>query len=155
MGGAGDDTLNGGAGDDTLNGGAGSNTLNGGAGDDYYVVVVGDAGAGTTVTEDMDEGMDTLHYVPQAENDETDLKESEIGVTAVTTRQYVEVTLGTPNDDSITAHADGATVLGREGDDTLTGGDGVDTLVGCAGENTLTGGGGNDVFGVFNGGRRC
>ena len=75
------------------------------------------------------------------------------GVCPLLTPANVEVVVGTPNDDYLTANAGGATILGREGDDTLTGGTAVyDTLVGCAGENTLTGGGGDDVFGVFNGG---
>ena len=148
MGGPGADTLNGDAGNDRLIGGAGRNTLNGGPGDDYYAVVVGDLG---TVTEDANEGMDTLHYVAQADNDETDADESKTGA-SVTTPANVEITLGTPNDDSITAHPDGATILGREGNDTLIGGAEVDVLVGCDGENTLTGGGESDVFGVFNDG---
>ncbi|WP_342588882.1 M10 family metallopeptidase, partial [Neorhizobium tomejilense] len=49
-------TITGGAGNDTLNGGAGADTLIGGAGDDTYVV----DNAGDTVTENTDEGTDTI-----------------------------------------------------------------------------------------------
>ena len=135
-----------------MGGDAGNNAYNGGAGDDHFVKVVGDAG---NVSEAADGGMDTLSYVPQDENKETEDKESEIGVGAdatVTTPDNVEVILGSSNDDNITAAAGGATILGREGDDDLNGGAGMDVLVGCAGENTLSGAGGNDVFGVFNDG---
>ena len=108
-----------------------------------------------TVIEDVDEGMDTVHYTAPPDNETTtDADESENGVTVTKTPQYVEVLTGTQNGDTITAHADGATILGLEGDDTLSGATGVgvvgvDTLVGCTGENTLRGGGGSDVFGVF------
>ena len=144
------DTLNGGDDNDTLNGGAGQDTLNGGAGDDTYVAVEGGNNA-DIVTEDEDEGTDTVHYTAPADDDSTMDDESMDGVTA-TTPNNVEVVTGTQNADTLTAATAGATILGREGNDTLVGGAGVDVLVGCVGENTLTGGDEDDVFGVFNDG---
>ncbi len=55
-GGAGSDTLSGDAGNDTLNGGAGADALAGGLGDDTYII----DNAGDTVSEDADEGIDTV-----------------------------------------------------------------------------------------------
>ena len=66
-GGAGDDTLSGGDDSDTLNGGADNDTLNGGDGDDTYMAVE----AGDTVTEDPDEGMDTVHYATLEDDADT------------------------------------------------------------------------------------
>ena len=153
MGGAGDDTLNGHGGNDTLMGGAGDNNLDGGPGDDYYGVMRGDTG---TVTEDAEEGDDSLRYIATADNDATtDVDESEMGVgtdtAGIDTPANVETVFGTPNDDYIEANDGGGAVLGREGDDDLDGGTGVDTLVGCAGENTLNGDEEDDVFGVLSG----
>ena len=152
---AGNDTLNGDAGNDTLVGGAGDNTYNGGAGDDTFVVLVTEDDVADDVTEAVGGGMDTLSFVPLADNKETMMvDESEDGVggenTSVTTPNNVEEVLGSPNADNITAAPGGATILGREGNDDLNGGIAVDVLVGCAGSNTLNGGGGNDIFGVFN-----
>ena len=150
MGGPGADTLNGGAGNDTLDGGPDTDAgLNGNAGDDTYVGVIQDEN--DNVTEQDMEGMDTLYYAPEADNEATsDMDESEAGVEA-TTPNNVETVFGTQNTDTLTA-ATGATVLGLGGDDMLTASDTGNTLVGCAGKNTLTGAVGNDVFGVYNDG---
>ena len=163
-GGGGNDTLNGGAGVDTLNGGGGNDTLDGGPGtdttldgmdgDDTYVGVI--AAENTSVTEDTDEGMDTLHYAPVEDNEATtDVDESEAGIgtsgSPTTTPANVETVFGTQNADFLTAAA-GATVLGLGGGDTINADAGGNTLVGCAGENTLVGAAGNDVFGVYNDG---
>lgn len=146
IGGAGVDTLSGAGGNDTLIGGAGADNLNGNAGDDTYLYVNGD-----TVSEEANEGMDTVRYAPPADDPTTNgIDESMNGVTA-TTPSNVETVFGTQNADTLTAAA-GATILGLGGDDTLTADAGGSTLVGCAGENTLVGAAGNDVFGVYNDG---
>ena len=158
MGGAGADALTGGAGDDTLSGGPGTEaTLDGMDGDDTYMGVEG----GETVTEDANEGMDTVYYAAPPDDpgtEDTDESMNGIGTSgsAVGTPSNVETVFGTQNDDYLTAAA-GAAVLGLGGDDVLSGNsdataDVVETLVGCAGENTLTGAAGNDVFGVYNDG---
>ena len=105
MGGADNDTLNGDAGNDILMGGAGTdNDLDGGDGDDYYGVIVVDTGS---VTEDMNEGMDTLRYIPQADNPETDADDSGWAMVSIVTGgtidtpANVEVAVGTPNVDYI------------------------------------------------------
>ena len=153
-GGDGDDTLSGGAGEDILSGGDDSDTLNGGAdndmldggdGNDTYMAVE----AGDTVTEDPEEGMDTVHYAT-LEDDDTSMDDE--SVVTDTLAANVEVVVGTPNVDNLTAADTAVTILGLGGNDNLTGNDGDDTLVGCAGENTLTGAAGDDVFGVFNDG---
>ena len=91
--------------------------------------------------------MDTVHYATLEDGADTDADES---IVTDTIADNVEVAVGTPNVDNLTAPSTGATILGLGGNDNLTGGTGDDTLVGCAGENTLVGGGGNNVFGVFN-----
>ena len=157
MGGEGDDDLDGNAGNDTLVGGEGDDDLDGGEGNDTYVGVASGEIADVTepaddaATMDMREGgVDTLHFaVLEDDEDTANVDES---ILTANTPANVEVVIGTPNVDNITAAASGVTILGLEGDDTLIGGGGVDTLVGCDGENTLTGGAESDVFGVFNDG---
>ena len=145
-GGDGDDTLSGGDGDDTLSGGDGDDTLSGGDGDDTYMAVE----AGDTVTEGPEEGMDTVHYAT-LEDAET-MPRDESVVADIILAANVEVVVGTPNVDNLTAANTAVTILGLGGNDNLTGNAGDDTLIGCAGENTLAGAAGDDVFGVFNDG---
>lgn len=158
-GGAGDDILNGGAGDDDLDGGADSDTLNGGAGDDTLDGNAGDdiymgVESGDTVNEVADEGMDTIHYATL--EDDPDTATTDESIVTDTIADNVEVVVGTPNVDNLTAGGTGVTILGLGGNDTLTGGNGNDVLVGCAGENTLAdAAGGDDVFGVFNDGAKA
>ena len=148
MGGGGADSLTGGAGNDIIDGGADTDTtLAGGDGDDTYMAFI----AAETITEADTDGagmMDTVHYATLRDDPATDGNDESI--VNDTTPDNVEVAIGTPNVDTLTAAASGVTILGLGGNDTLTGAAGNDVLVGCAGEDTLVGGGGNNVFGIFN-----
>ena len=148
IGGAGADTLTGGAGDDIIDGGADDDTtLDGGDGDDTYMAFVADE----TITEAATDGagmMDTVHYATLT--DDADTAGTDESVVTDTTPDNVEIVVGTPNVDNLTAADTGVTILGLGGNDVLVGGSGIDTLVGCGGMDTLTGGGGNDNFGIFN-----
>ena len=117
IGNGGVNVLTGGAGDDYLDGGAGADSLVGGANDDTYVV----DNTGDTVTENSDEGNDTVQASITFD---------------LTSRPNVEnVTLiGFAN-----SNATGNAVANR-----LTGNAGVNMLAGGAGADTLQGGGGDD-----------
>ncbi|WP_162183339.1 beta strand repeat-containing protein, partial [Neorhizobium vignae] len=107
-GGAGDDTLSGDAGNDTLNGGAGADALSGGTGNDIYVV----DNAGDTVTENADEGTDTV---------QTNL---------------ASYTLGTDVENLTNTGTATFAGNGNALNNVMTGGTSVDTLKGGAGDDT-------------------
>ncbi|KAB1119663.1 calcium-binding protein, partial [Neorhizobium galegae] len=107
-GGAGDDTLSGDAGADTLNGGAGADALSGGTGNDIYVV----DNVGDTVTENADEGTDTV---------QTNLAIYTLG-TDVENLTYTGTVAFAGNGNAL--------------NNVMTGGTGVDTLKGGAGDDT-------------------
>ncbi|MCQ1769663.1 calcium-binding protein, partial [Neorhizobium galegae] len=107
-GGAGDDTLSGEAGTDTLNGGAGADALSGGTGNDIYVV----DNAGDTVTENADEGTDTV---------QTNL---------------AIYTLGTDVENLTNTGTAAFAGNGNALNNVMTGGTGVDTLKGGVGDDT-------------------
>ncbi|WP_425504959.1 DUF4214 domain-containing protein [Rhizobium indicum] len=107
-GGAGADTLAGGAGNDTLDGGAGADTLIGGSGDDTYIV----DNAGDVVTENADEGTDTVK-------------------TSLTT-----YTLGADVENLTYTGTAAFTGTGNALDNLITGGTGADHLAGGLGNDT-------------------
>ncbi|MCQ1839428.1 beta strand repeat-containing protein, partial [Neorhizobium galegae] len=107
-GGIGDDALSGDAGNDTLNGGAGADALSGGTGNDIYVV----DNAGDTVTENADEGTDTV---------QTNL---------------TSYTLGTDVENLTNTGTAAFAGNGNALNNVMTGGTGVDTLKGGVGDDT-------------------
>ncbi|MBB3397890.1 Ca2+-binding RTX toxin-like protein [Rhizobium sp. BK060] len=107
-GGVGNDTLSGDAGNDRLNGGAGADALSGGTGNDIYVV----DNAGDTVTENADEGTDTVQA------------------------NLASYTLGANVENLTNIGATAFAGTGNTLDNVLTGGAGVDTLKGGAGDDT-------------------
>ena len=109
--------------------------------------------ADDVVDEEPMEGMDTVHYATL--EDDADTANTDESIVTDTITANVEVAVGTPNVDNLTAPSTGATILGLGGNDMLTGGTGDDVLVGCTGENTLVGGGGNNVFGVYDDGENA
>ncbi|MCC7425487.1 MAG: calcium-binding protein [Alphaproteobacteria bacterium] len=139
-----DDTLNGGDGNDTLDGGAGNDTMLGGAGDDVYLVDAGD-----TVTENADEGTDTVvagfTYLLGA-NVENLLLLDAGGAIDGTGNELDNLIIGNASANTLNGGDGNDTLVGGDGDDNLQGGDGNDTLVGGAGTNTMNGGAGDDTF---------
>ena len=118
--GTGNDLANiiiGNSGNNTLEGGVGSDTMQGGAGNDTYVV----GSAGDIVTENLDEGTDTV-------------------------QSSVTVMLGA-NIENLTLT--GSALIDGTGNDLaniLIGNSGNNTLDGGAGDDTLQGGAGNDTY---------
>ncbi|CAN7610806.1 M10 family metallopeptidase C-terminal domain-containing protein [Neorhizobium sp. LjRoot104] len=107
-GGAGDDTLSGDAGADTLNGGAGADALSGGTGNDIYVI----DNAGDTVTENADEGTDTVQTT------------------------LISYMLGTDVENLTNTGTAAFAGNGNVLNNVMTGGTGVDTLKGGVGDDT-------------------
>ena len=122
-------TLMGGGGDDWLNGYLGADTMAGGIDNDTYLV----DDAGDVVTENMDEGLDTIF--------------STIDFSLAANGSNVEG-LGLLEGAAINATGNGLDnwLSGNSLDNTLIGGGGNDTLVGGAGVDTMDGGIGDDTY---------
>lgn len=130
-------SLTGGIGNDTLDGGVGVDTLKGGKGDDGYIVDLIAAGGVAklqdTVTENLDEGSDTI--ILRTAGD--------LGLTKATT-----LILGA-NIENLDASSTGNNMLNLTGnalDNKLTGNDADNVLDGGLGADTLSGGAGNDIY---------
>jgi len=117
-------TITGGAGNDALDGGAGADTLIGGTGNDTYIV----DDAGDLVTENSDEGIDTVRTALASYTLGSDVE----NLSFVGTGIFV----GTGNSLA----------------NTIRGWTGADTLDGKAGADILIGGAGNDTYIVDNAG---
>ncbi|MGB7374693.1 calcium-binding protein, partial [Pontixanthobacter sp.] len=119
-----DDTLEGGEGDDRLVGGIGADAMSGGLGNDIYYV----DDAGDTVTENADEGTDTV-----------------VSTVNYTLGDNVEnLTLTGTGPLNGTGNALDNRIVGRDGVNVLSGLAGNDVLVGGASDDTLEGGEGDD-----------
>lgn len=118
-------TLTGNDGNNTLDGAAGADAMTGGKGNDVYIV----DDAGDTVTENANEGTDTIrasvNYTLSAEVEHLVLTGAAL------------VGSGNALDNSLT---------GTAGDNTLSGLDGNDYLDGLAGADTMIGGDGDDTY---------
>jgi Ca2+-binding RTX toxin-like protein len=173
-GGTGGDSLNAYGGDDVLNGGAGHDYLYGGQGDDTYVFNLGDSSAsgGDTVTENANQGMDTillhgvdpgdahlwtanssasLHVAYSATDDITITggSYSSAGI-AVGSVEEVKFDDGTTWDLTgglhLVANTANATIYGTGFADMLDGGTGADSLNAYGGDDVLNGGAGHDYL---------
>ncbi|MDP2144300.1 MAG: VCBS domain-containing protein, partial [Gallionella sp.] len=136
---AGNDTLVGDAGNDVLDGGTGADAMSGGTGNDIYIV----DNLGDVVTENLDEGMDTV--------------QSSISYTLTDNVENLTLTglaaidgTGNALDNALTANDSGNTLSGLDGNDTLTGGAGNDTLDGGLGADSMVGAAGDDTYIVDN-----
>jgi Ca2+-binding RTX toxin-like protein len=133
FGNGGPDKLRGGSGDDLLDGGRGGDDMAGGTGNDTYVV----ANSGDVVTEQTDEGIDTVESSINYR-----LSANVENLTLAGTNNLT----GTGNslNNVLTGNSGDNTLNGRGGDDIINGGLGVDALFGGDGNDALDGGSGND-----------
>jgi trimeric autotransporter adhesin len=136
------DTLEGGANDDMLDGGTGADTMRGGSGHDaYYVDNTGD-----TVTEDANEGDDTVYssvsFTLGANVEDLGLQGT--GIIDGTGNALDNIIAGNGSDNEIRG-LDGEDLLkGGGGADTLRGGNQNDEMYGDSGDDVLRGDGGDD-----------
>ena len=136
-------TLSGGLGDDILYGGAGSDLLFGGANNDTYLFTTASASEADQVTENTNEGIDTISFAALTTNVALHLG-SNLVQTVHTNRT---LKLNSPNTFENSIGGSGADSLtGNGASNTLTGGPGVDTLNGGAGSDLLLGGLHNDTY---------
>ncbi|MFO1000418.1 MAG: M10 family metallopeptidase C-terminal domain-containing protein, partial [Planctomycetaceae bacterium] len=136
-------TLTGGAGDDTLNGGAGSDLLFGGLNNDTYVFTTATAAEADQVTENTNEGTDTISFA--ALTTSVSLHLGTNAIQNVHTNRTLK--LNSPNTFEKSIGGSGADSLAGNGaSNTLTGGPGDDTLNGGAGGDLLLGGLNNDTY---------
>ncbi|MDB5801577.1 MAG: putative outer rane adhesin like protein [Rhodocyclales bacterium] len=117
--------LRGEAGNDTLDGGAGVDSLFGGIGDDTYIVGIGDV-----VTENADEGVDTVQS----------------SVSYILGENVENLMLSDYSAINGTGNTLANMLTGNTAANTLAGGEGNDTLNGGAGSDVLIGGNGNDTY---------
>jgi Ca2+-binding RTX toxin-like protein len=127
---SGDDTLIGLGGNDRLDGKAGTDTMIGGLGNDTYTV----DNAGDAVTENVNEGTDTVHA----------------SITYTLPNNIESLLLTGSSNLNGTGNALKNKLTGNGGNNILTGLDGNDTLDGKAGADTMIGGLGNDTYTVDN-----
>ncbi|MFO1002246.1 MAG: choice-of-anchor Q domain-containing protein [Planctomycetaceae bacterium] len=137
-----DNTLTGGLGDDTLNGGAGSDLLLGGLNNDTYVFATSTSAEADQVSENTNEGMDTISFSALSTNVALHLG-SNLTQTVHTNRTLklnspntFENAIGGSGADSLAGNAAGNTLTGGVGDDRLNGGAGSDLLFGGLNNDT-------------------
>ncbi|MGH6690493.1 MAG: hypothetical protein ACREF4_07430, partial [Gammaproteobacteria bacterium] len=117
--------LTGNAGHNTLSGGAGADQMAGGGGDDVYVV----ANAGDGVTENADEGIDTV------QSSVTHALAANLENLTLTGSSAIHG-IGNGLNNVLIGNSAGNTLTGNGGDDWLDGGSGSDTLRGGTGDDT-------------------
>jgi Ca2+-binding RTX toxin-like protein len=111
--------------DNVLTGNSAANVLTGGAGNDTYVV-----GTGDTVTENVNEGTDTVQS----------------SVTWTLGNNLENLTLTGTSAINGTGNSLNNVLTGNSGNNTLTGAAGNDTLSGGLGNDIVNGGTGNDTY---------
>ncbi|MCY7338810.1 MAG: hypothetical protein LH465_02470 [Sphingomonas bacterium] len=140
-GGTGNDLLDGGTGNDLLDGGAGNDDMRGGTGNDIYVV----DGAGDQVTENANEGTDTVRssvsHTLGANVENLELLGLALNGTGNTLDNVIN---GTAGNNQLFGLGGNDSLYGLAGDDLLDGGTGNDLLDGGTGNDLLDGGTGND-----------
>jgi len=136
-------TLTGNAGNDILNGGLGSDLLIGGLNNDTYLFTTATAPEADQVTENTNEGIDTLNFAALTTSVSLHLGSSL--VQTVHTNRTLK--LNSPNTFENSIGGSGADLLAGNGqNNTLSGGPGDDKLGGGAGSDLLIGGLNNDTY---------
>ncbi|MFO1001570.1 MAG: SdrD B-like domain-containing protein [Planctomycetaceae bacterium] len=136
-------TLTGGPGDDKLNGGVGNDLLAGGRDNDSYLFSAATAAEADKVSENTNEGTDTLNFAALTAGVALHLG-SALQQTVHTNRT---LQLNSPNTfENLTGGSAADTLTGNGANNTLTGGPGDDRLFGGAGSDLLAGGRDNDSY---------
>ena len=136
-------SLRGGPGDDTLNGALGNDLLFGGANNDSYLFGASSVPEADQVTENVDEGIDTLNFAHLTTSVWLHLGAN--SVQTVHTNRTLKLNSPITIENSI--GGSGADYLiGNSLNNALTGGAGADTLNGAPGSDFLFGGADNDTY---------
>jgi Ca2+-binding RTX toxin-like protein len=136
-------TLTGGPGDDLLNGGAGNDLLVGGANNDSYIFVPATVAEADQVTENLNEGIDTLNFAFLTTNIVLNLGSTSIQ--PVHLRRTLKLNSSVVFENLI-GGAGADTLFGNTLNNTLTGNAGDDKLLGAAGNDLMLGGANNDTY---------
>ncbi len=136
-------TLTGNAGDDKLLGAAGNDLLLGGANNDTYMFVPATVAEADQVSENLNQGTDTLNFAYLTTSVVLNLGSTSIQ--PVHTNRTLKL-----NSAVVFENLDGGsgadTLFGNTLNNTLTGGAGDDKLLGAAGSDVLLGGANNDTY---------
>ncbi|MFO0999273.1 MAG: calcium-binding protein [Planctomycetaceae bacterium] len=142
-GGTGDDTLTGGAGNDKLIGAEGNDVLAGWLGDDTYLFTTATTTEADQLTENTNEGIDTLNF--SALTSSVNLHLGSLAIQTVHTNRTLK--LNSPNTFENSVGGSGADSLAGNGqNNTLIGGAGADKLNGGTGSDQLFGGLNDDTY---------
>ena len=137
------DRIFGGLGNDLLIGGAGNDQCTGGAGDDTYLFGATLAAEADQITENTNEGVDTLNFAALATGLIVNLGST--SVQSVHTNRTLKLNSAVVFENLI-GGTGADTLFGNSLDNTLTGGAGDDKLIGAAGNDLLLGGTNNDTY---------
>jgi Ca2+-binding RTX toxin-like protein len=154
-------TLTGGAGDDKLLGGGGNDVLLGGANNDTYMFVPASTPEADTVTENANEGIDTLNFAYLTTSVVVNLGSTSIQqvhtnrTLKLNSVSTFENAVGGTGSDTLLGNALANRLTGGEGNNILVGleagdileaGSGRDILIGGLGLDILKGGTGDDIL---------
>jgi ELWxxDGT repeat protein len=136
-------TLRGGPGNDTLNGAAGNDLLFGGANNDTYLFGPAANAETDQVTENLNEGTDTLDFLRLTTSIVVNLGANSIQPVHLnrTLRLNSPITF-----ENFIGGSGADTLTGNSLNNTLTGGAGNDRLIGAAGNDLLLGGADHDTY---------
>ncbi len=138
-----DNTLTGGAGDDLLNGTTGSDVLIGGLDNDTYLFGASVPGEADQVTENFNQGTDTLSFVNQTTSVALNLGST--AVQPVHTNRTVKLNAANTFENAV-GGSGSDTLIGNTLANRLTGGNGDNILVGLAANDILEAGNGRDIL---------
>jgi Ca2+-binding RTX toxin-like protein len=135
--------LIGGAGDDTLNGAQGSDLLSGGANNDTYLFGPSSSAEADELTEDSDDGLDTLNFAFLTTDIVVNLGSNSIQ--PVHLNRTLRLNSGVLFENVI-GGSGADTLFGNSLNNSLSGGAGNDRLIGAAGNDVLRGGANDDTY---------
>ena len=138
-----DNTVTGGAGDDKLIGATGNDLLLGGANNDTYVFVPTTVAEADQVTENVNEGIDTLNFAYLTTGVVVNLGST--AIQTVHTNRTLKLNSASVFE-NIVGGSGSDTLFGNSLDNNLTAGAGDDQLIGAAGNDVMLGGADNDTF---------